>query len=74
MKSQSQGRQLIAHLKRKPLTYAEMMEAMKWQSCSPWKRAVESLKPDEQIVKGKRWVGKRYLVTWRVVKATKWAA
>lgn len=70
----TQGRQLIAHLKRKPHTYAEMMQVMRWESSSPWKRAVEALKPDEQIVKGLRLVNNRYLVTWRVVKATKWTA
>jgi hypothetical protein len=38
-------------------------------------RAAEALGPDEEIKKGKRWMGgKRYLVTWRVVKATKWTA
>lgn len=65
MTKQTQGEQLIDLLKRKPMTYGEMMEAMRWQSCSPWKRAVESVPEGWQIVKGKRWQGgKRYLTTW----------
>ena len=75
MNKQTQGRRLIQALKRKSMTYGEMMELLKWQSCSPWKRAVESLADDEQIVKGKRWVaGSRYLTTWKVVQSTKWTA
>jgi hypothetical protein len=71
----TQGRQLIAALRRKPHTYGEMMQVLMWQSTSPWKRAVEALKEDEQIVKGKRHIiGSRYLTTWRVVKATAYTA
>ena len=64
----TQGRRLVELLKRKACTYREMLQAS--ESCSPWRRIDESLKPDEQIVKGKRgdWV------TWRVVSATRWTA
>jgi hypothetical protein len=69
MKQATQGRTLIQHLKRKALTYAEMMEVLRWQSTSPWKRCVESLRPDEKLIKGKRHMGGRnYLTTWRVAK------
>jgi hypothetical protein len=70
---QTQGRRLIAALKRKPHTYLEMQ--MLGISTSPQKRVTESLAEHEQIVKGKRWIaGRRYLTTWRVVAATKWTA
>jgi hypothetical protein len=66
----TQGRKLIALLKRKAHTYGEMIEAMRWQSCSPWKRVSESLRPGERLIRAKRHMGgRRYLVTWRVVKA-----
>lgn len=64
----TQGRTLIAALKRKAMTYGEMQRL--GISTSPQKRVVESLRPDEQIVKGER----RGLVTWRVIKATRWTA
>ena len=65
---QTQGRRLIAHLKRKPHTYLEMLRY--GVSVAPWMRVRESLRPGEQIVKGKRWTGgKRYLTTWRVVNS-----
>lgn len=59
----AQGRRLIALLKRRPMTYREMLGAS--GSCSPWKRIKECLKPTQQVVKGKRgeWT------TWRVVEA-----
>lgn len=65
----SQGRQLIALLKRKPHTYLEMLGY--GISTSPWKRVVECLLPTESVLKG---VNRQGLVTWRVVAATKWTA
>ena len=65
----TQGRLVIAALKRQPLTYAGML-ALKVGN-SPWKRAVECLKPTEQIVKRKRADG---FITWRVISATRWTA
>ena len=64
----TQGRRLISLLKRRALTYREMLQAS--ESCSPWRRIDEALGHDEQLVKGKRgeWV------TWRVVAATRWSA
>ena len=64
----SQGRRLIALLKRRQYTHREMLQAS--ESCSPWKRVKEALKPDEQVVIGKRgeWT------TWRVVSASNWTA
>lgn len=64
----SQGRRLIAHLKRKPHTYLEMLRY--GISVCPWKRVKESLQAGEQLVTGRR----GDLKTWRVVKATKWTA
>jgi hypothetical protein len=69
----SQGRRLIAHLRRKPHTYLEMQSL--GISTSPQKRVVEALRENEQIVKGKRHMGgSRYLTTWRVIAATNWTA
>ena len=64
----SQGRRLVQLLKRRAMTYREMLSAS--ESYSPWKRVSEALRDDEQVVKGKRgdWV------TWRVIKATHWTA
>lgn len=69
----TQGRQLIQALKQKPRTYLEMN--LLGISTSPHKRVLEALKPDEVLVKGKRYLGEgRYLTTWRVVGATRWTA
>lgn len=65
----TQGRRLIMLLKRKALTYREMLMAS--ESCSPWRRVDECLADDEQIVKGENAKG---WTTWRVVKATRWTA
>lgn len=68
MKHVSQGRILIGYLRSKPLTAMEMLKL--GVSVCPWKRVVESLRPDEKIVKGKRHLGgRRYLTTWAVRKA-----
>ena len=64
----TQGRLLIAELKRRPHTYMEMLGH--GVSTSPWRRIQESLRDDEALVKGTR----RGLTTWRVVAATKWTA
>jgi hypothetical protein len=58
----TQGRRLIAHLKRKPHTYLEML--MLGISVAPWLRVSESLKGCERIKKGR---DKRNRITWRVV-------
>jgi len=63
----TQGRTLIAELKRRPHTYGDMLEYH--ISTAPWKRIQEALHHDERIVKGTRRVGARYLTTWRVMKA-----
>jgi hypothetical protein len=68
MKKLTQGRTLVEAMRKRAMTYGDMMDLLKWRSCSPWRRAAESLRPDEQIVKGKRWMGGRsYLTTWKVV-------
>lgn len=69
----TQGRQLIAHLRKKPRTYLEMN--LLGISTSPHKRVLEALKDDEVLVKGKRYLGEgRYLTTWSVKGATRWTA
>ena len=68
MSDGSQGRRLIAALKRRAHTYREMLQAC--ESCSPWKRVAETLQPHEQLVRGKR----GDLVTWRVIAATRFTA
>lgn len=65
----TQGRRLIAILKRRALTYRQMLQAS--ESVCPWRRVLEALAPHEQIVKGKTREG---WTTWRVVAATKWTA
>lgn len=65
----TQGRLLIAALKRKPHTYMDMLSH--GVSISPWKRISECLRADEALVKGKNRLG---LTTWRVVAATRWTA
>ena len=49
-KPATQGRRLIAALKRRAHTYREMLQAC--ESCAPWKRIEESLLPHEQVVNG----------------------
>ena len=65
----TQGRLVIAALKAKPHTYRQMLNL--GVGNSPWKRAMECLKPTEDIVRAK---GADGLVRWRVVRATKWTA
>lgn len=65
-KHATQGRQLVILLQRRAMTYADMLSA----GCglSPWRRVKEALRydPTREVVKGKRRVGDRTLVTWRV--------
>lgn len=65
----TQGRLLIAALKRRPHTYLDMLKH--GVSTSPWKRVQECLHPHEEVVKGRNAHG---LTTWRVVSATRWTA
>jgi hypothetical protein len=65
----TQGRRLIAAMKRRPMTYGDMQALC--ISTSPQKRVMECLQPDEQIIKA---LGADGLVRWRVVSATKWTA
>jgi hypothetical protein len=64
---QTQGRRLIAMLKRASMTYIEMN--LTGISVSPHKRVLESLREDERLVKLKDSRGR---LRWRVVAATKW--
>jgi len=61
----TQGRTIIAAIRRKPMTYMEMVQIS--GSLSPQKRVMESLGLGEELVKSTRRVGMRHLVTWRVV-------
>ena len=63
----TQGRRLIEHLKRRPMTYGEMQRL--GISTSPQKRVAESLYSDEIIVKTKGYDG---LVRWKVKTITLW--
>ena len=65
----NQGRRLIALLKRRGMTYMEMLAL--GISTSPWKRVKEQLGPCEVL---KKHTNARGLVVWRVVSATKWTA
>ena len=57
----TQGRILIAELKQRPMTYAQMLRF--GQGNSPWKRVAECLREDEKLIKGKHASG---CVTWAV--------
>jgi hypothetical protein len=69
MQTNTQGRRLIAALKRRPLSYLEMN--MLGISVCPQKRVVESLRDGEQLVKA---TGPDGRLRWRVVSATRWTA
>ena len=58
---QTQGRKLIALLKRRSMTTMDMLRTE--ISVSPWRRIAESLKPGETLVKAKN---KRGLNVYRV--------
>lgn len=60
----SQGRRLIAVLKRRPMTYMQMLAL--GVSTSPWRRVAEGLYAGEVIRKR---VGSDGLVRWSVGKA-----
>ena len=45
----TQGRRIIEHLKRRPMTYMEMQ--MLGISTCPWRRVAECLAPDERLLK-----------------------
>lgn len=60
---ETQGRRLIAHLKRQPMTYLEMQQL--GISTSPQKRIKESLREGEHLFKRKN---ARGLITWMVTK------
>ncbi len=63
----TQGRRLIEHLMRRPMTYGEMQ--MLRISSSPQKRVMECLDTDrEELVKSKGHVG---LILWRVRRILK---
>ena len=64
MKHLSQGRRLISALRSKQMGYTYLEMQALAISTSPQKRVVESLRPDERLVKGKR----GNLITWRVIK------
>lgn len=65
----TQGRRLIALLKRRGMTHMQMLSL--GISTSPWKRVDESLLPTEVVSKTKNCDG---LTVWRVVQATRWTA
>lgn len=58
---QTQGRRLIAMLKRRGMTTMDMLRTE--ISVSPWRRITESLKEDERLVKAKN---KRGLNVYRI--------
>ena len=66
----TQGRLVIAELKRQPHTYRQMLNL--GMGNSPWKRVAETLdESKEALVKS---TGADGLVRWRVVTATRWTA
>lgn len=68
MSKTTQGRTVIEALKRRPMTYMEMLAL--GVSTSPWRRCAEALQPGEKLVKGKRYIQPgQYLTTWSVKRA-----
>lgn len=74
--------EIVAALKRRPCTYAEMMfpdplgQLGRLASLSPQKRVAEWLQTAEgqkwRLVKGRRWRGgSKYLVTWALKRRPK---
>ena len=63
---ETQGRRLIAALKKKPHTYLEMQ--MLGISTSPQKRVMESLQEWEYVDRRYKLINGRKLVTWQVQK------
>lgn len=65
-KDQTQGRRLIALLKKRGMTTLELQQT--GISVAPWKRFKEQLKPTEQLVKAKRYPDEgRWYYVYRVV-------
>jgi len=65
-KDQTQGRRLIALLKKR--AYSTMNLQLEGVSTCPWKRIVEQLKPNEQLLKTKRYPNEgRWFYVYRVV-------
>lgn len=65
----TQGRRLIALLKRRSMTTRELLST--GISVCPWKRVAECLHPHEQLVRSADKAGR---TLYRVVAATKWTA
>jgi hypothetical protein len=70
----TQGQIIVRALRRRSMTYMEMMQL--GVSVCPWKRVGEALRLDPalRLVKGKRKQGGLELVTWRIVKQPPCAA
>lgn len=60
----TQGRRLISILKRREMTYMQML--LLGYSVCPWKRIAESLHAGETLVKRTNGKGR---ITWRVVSS-----
>lgn len=69
MAKRTQGQRLLAHLKRKPHTYLEML--MLGISTCPWRRVREALRghPELSLAKTRKTVNGQELVAWRVIKS-----
>jgi hypothetical protein len=64
--NQAQGRKLISLLKRRNMTTIDLLQTG-ISTCS-WKRVVEQLNPNEQLLKTKRYPEKgRWFYVYRVV-------
>lgn len=62
----TQGRQLIALLKKRGMTTMDLQHA--WISTCPWKRIAEQLTEKEQLIKTKRYPDNgRWYYVYRVV-------
>lgn len=60
----TQGQRLLAHLRRRPHTYMDMLRL--GISICPWKRIPDALTQQDRLVKGLDAKGR---TTWRVVRA-----
>lgn len=63
---QTQGRRLIALLKKRGMTTMDMLQT--GISCCVWRRVTEQLRPNEQLLKNKRYPDNgRWYYVYRVV-------
>lgn len=74
MKHSTQAEKLVAELRKRPMTYGDLLALR--VSTSPWKRLSEAahlyLRPHESLTRFKR--ERDGLTVFKIVRATRWTA